>query len=189
MKQFFLSVLVVGIIFLIYLKFETPFFDNISLTTINNNESYADADTAEALSAEVVTDSVYAEDAGALMDAAVAGTSDATTEGVMDASKSDAEFPGGTTALRDYIEAHLKYPEDEKKRGVYGTSIVQFLVNTDGTISAPIIIHPIKNGPKCNKEVIRLIQSMPNWSPATIDGKDIPSLVTLPVKFELGNKE
>jgi periplasmic protein TonB len=185
MKQFFLSILVVGIIFLIYLKFETDFFENVSLTSINNNESYADADTVEVESAEAITDSVYQGDKDAVQNAVVAGESDVATEEVIDASRSDAEYPGGMLALSKYIVEHLKYPEDERKKGIHGTCKVQFVVNIDGSISIPTIITPIKNGTKCNKEALRVIKAMPHWVPATINGKDMPSVVSLPIKFEL----
>jgi TonB family protein len=180
MKQFFLSILVVVILFLIYLKFETQFFENLSLPKIDTSSSN---DVSEVSSMDAITDSVFQVDEGAAQNAVIAGESDVATEEVMDASRSDAEYPGGMMALRDYIAENLKYPEDERKKGIHGTCNVQFVVNADGTISVPTIISPIKNGPKCNKEVIRLIKSMPEWVPAAINGKDISSVVSLPIKF------
>jgi TonB family protein len=184
MKQFFLSVFVVVVIFLIYLKLETRFFENVSLPSINN-ASIA-ADSAEALSAESIRDSVYSENVEVAQDAVIAVESAVATEEVMDASRSDAEYPGGTLALASYLSANLKYPEDERKKGIEGTCYVQFVVNADGSISVPTIIKPIKNGTKCNKEALRIIKAMTHeWVPATINGKDIPSVVTLPIKFRI----
>jgi TonB family protein len=182
MKQFFISILVVGVLFLVYLKLETQFFENLSLPRINTSSSN---DVSEVSSMDAITDSVFQVDEGAAQNAVIAGESDVATEEVMDASRSDAEYPGGMMALRDYIAENLKYPEDERKRGIHGTCNVQFVVNTDGSISIPTIITPIKNGTKCNKEALRVIKAMPHWVPATINGKDMPSVVSLPIKFEL----
>jgi periplasmic protein TonB len=182
MKQFFLSILVVGILFLVYLKLETDFFENLNLSATN---TFSSADTTNVADMETSTDSVFQGDGSPVQNAIIAGESDVVTEEVMDASRSDAEYPGGMMALRDYISEHLIYPEDERKRGIHGTCNVQFVVNTDGSISIPTIITPIKNGTKCNKEALRVIKAMPHWVPATINGKDMPSVVSLPIKFEL----
>jgi TonB family protein len=181
MKQIFLSLLVISVLFLIYLKTETHFFENLSLPEINRLSTTDTAINAE----EVFADSVYQGDNGEAQDAQVAGQSEAALDAVADASRSEAQYPGGMAALTSFIGWNLKYPEDERKRGINGTCVVQFVVNADGTISVPTIISPIKNGPKCNKEVIRLIKSMPEWVPATINGKDMPSVVSLPIKFEI----
>ncbi len=183
MKKVFLSLLVICVLFLIYLKTETNFFNHVTLSDLE-----FPADTSVALSEEAITDSVYQEDGGEAQGAVIAGTSDVPqTEEAMDASKSDAEFPGGNIALRNYISDNLKYPIDEKIKGIQGTCIIQFVVNADGTIAVPTIISPIKNGSKCNKEALRIIQSMPQWVPGTFNGKDVPSIVTLPIKFDINN--
>jgi periplasmic protein TonB len=192
MKQFFLSVFVIGVIFIIYLKFETSFFENLSMPKFETKDSIADS--TEVFNPEVATDSLYTENAGDMQSVVIANETDVATEAVrdaasdavMDASRSEAQYPGGNEALASYFTNYLKYPEDERKRGVEGTCYVQFVVNADGSISSPIIIKPIKNAPKCNKEALRVIKAMPHeWVPATINGRDVSSVVTLPIKFEI----
>jgi periplasmic protein TonB len=37
------------------------------------------------------------------------------------------------------------------------------------------------------KEAIRVLRKMPNWVPATVDGKNVPMFFSLPVNFALSN--
>ncbi|MBA5792885.1 energy transducer TonB [Flavobacterium sp. xlx-214] len=43
------------------------------------------------------------------------------------------------------------------------------------------------NEPSLNKEVIRVIKSMPKWNPALENGEPIRSDFTLPIKIKINN--
>lgn len=82
-----------------------------------------------------------------------------------------------------YIENHLVYPSKEKKKGVEGSVVVQFLINRHGAVSeAEIIKSANKN---FDKAVLKAIYEMPNWNPAQINGRPVLYRYTLPVKFKL----
>lgn len=56
------------------------------------------------------------------------------------------EFPGGMDKLLDWIYETLVYPEDARKLGLQGRSIVQFMVYKTGQIGEAEVIHrPIMN--------------------------------------------
>ena len=94
-----------------------------------------------------------------------------------------AEFPGGRKALIEYLSNNTKYPKYAKEKGIEGRVIVQFVVNVDGSISNLSIKESISDD--LNIEAIRVIESMPNWSPAEMDGKKVKALFSLPIVFTL----
>lgn len=96
------------------------------------------------------------------------------------------EFPGGLTALNDYLSSNLKYPKKEKKKGIEGTSYLQFKVNKDGTLSDISIIKGLS--PACDAEAVRLIKNSPPWKPGKQNGKVMTTNFVLPVKFALDKK-
>ena len=93
------------------------------------------------------------------------------------------EFPGGITALIKYIYGNVKYPDDAKYYGYQGKVYVQFVVNTDGTISNVNVEHGVCS--LLDEESIRVIKSMPAWIPGENEGNKIKVRLTFPVSFVL----
>lgn len=93
------------------------------------------------------------------------------------------EFPGGHVALEKYLENHLQYPEVAQENGTQGRVTVQFVVNTDGSISDAQVVRGLDSS--CNGEALRLINSMPRWIPGQQDGKNVRVRYILPVTFRL----
>ena len=56
-----------------------------------------------------------------------------------------------------------KYPTISQETGSQGKVIVQFVVDKDGTISNPEVVRGVD--PYLDKEAIRVISSMPKWTP------------------------
>ncbi len=96
---------------------------------------------------------------------------------------SEASFPGGDKALNEYIKNCMVYPAEARENNIGGVVNTSFVINEDGTVSDIKIRSGIGGG--CNQEAVRIISSFPLWVPASKDGKPIPSLVTLPVQFNL----
>lgn len=93
-----------------------------------------------------------------------------------------AEFPGGSRALLDFIKSNLQYPE-AARGGFEGTVWAGCTVNEDGTLSD---FH-IRRGlhPDLDAEAIRVLKLMPNWIPGKENGHPVRILYTIPVKFKL----
>lgn len=93
------------------------------------------------------------------------------------------QFPGGQIAMLKYIMENMKYPEQAMKEGIQGRVAVRFIVEKDGSISdvKPILsVHPL-----LNKEAVRVVKSMPKWSPGKQNGKPVRVRFNLPVMFKL----
>lgn len=93
------------------------------------------------------------------------------------------EFPGGMEGILGYIAKNIKYPEEAQKKGIKGRVVAQFIVNTDGHLSDFKVLRGVD--PQLDAEALRVIQSMPKWTPGKHEGKIVPVYYTLPVIFEL----
>jgi len=93
------------------------------------------------------------------------------------------EFPGGEEALMSYIAHNIKYPTSAMENEISGKVIVEFVVDKNGKIIKPKIVKSLN--PDCDKEVIRVLRSMPAWTPGKQRGIPVRVSYKLPVKFTL----
>ena len=95
----------------------------------------------------------------------------------------NAVFIAGKDALQKYIWKHQIYPDLAKEYGIEGVVRVSFKVATDGHIGD---IHVVKSlGFGCDEAAIKLIQQMPNWESAQLNGVPTESLRYLEFRFNL----
>lgn len=93
------------------------------------------------------------------------------------------EFPGGLQALLQHISNELKYPETAKDNGIEGMVVVQFVVKADGTVGDVKVTRSLD--PDCNKEAVRLVRSLPRWTPGRHNGRAVTVYYTLPIRFRI----
>lgn len=92
-------------------------------------------------------------------------------------------FPGGETALMDYILKNTVYPEDAKDAGIEGKVFVEFIVEKDGSVSGATVING--TGSSLDRESLRLVSSMPKWQPGEQGGKPVRIKLVLPFMYKL----
>lgn len=92
-------------------------------------------------------------------------------------------FPGGESAMQKFVADNLKYPESAQKAGIQGRVTVRFIVGKTGDISDVRVIRGID--PECDAEAVRMIQSMPKWTPGKQNGIAVPVYFTLPIVYRL----
>ncbi|MBK7311985.1 MAG: energy transducer TonB [Sphingobacteriaceae bacterium] len=96
-----------------------------------------------------------------------------------------AEYVGGNDAMEKYIIANLKYPAkletdtSIKTRKVF----MKFMVDKTGKVTDVSVMKGIKGCKDCSEEAIRVVSTMPNWSPAIEANQAIDSWFTLPISF------
>jgi TonB family protein len=95
------------------------------------------------------------------------------------------EFPGGQSALKEFISHSVKYPEDARKNGIQGRVFVQFVVSKDGSVKDATIIRSAD--PLLDKEALRVVNTMPAWKPGKQKGKAVDVSFTVPVAFALSD--
>lgn len=92
-------------------------------------------------------------------------------------------YPGGPDALAKFFADNIKYPAEAKKSGLEGKVFISFIVEKDGSISAPVIAKSLSD--KCDKEVLRVVKLMGKWTPGKNGGKLVRTKVTCPIAFQL----
>lgn len=93
-------------------------------------------------------------------------------------------FPGGPAALMKYLGNNIRYPSLARENSLEGKVIVKFYIDTDGTVRDPQVLKDGVGG-GCGDEAVRVIKSMPKWSPGSQRGKNVKVYYTLPVTFKL----
>ena len=102
---------------------------------------------------------------------------------VYDVAEQMPEYPGGMPAMFEFLMKNLQYPKDAEKQKVEGRVMVMFVVETDGSISDVKVAK--KTFPSLDAEAVRVVQSMPKWTPGRDKGKVVRVQYTLPVSFRL----
>lgn len=95
----------------------------------------------------------------------------------------DPEFPGGQTALMQYLQSNLKYPTMAREAGIQGTVFVTFVVERDGSITDVRILRGVGGG--LDEEAIRVVQNMPRWTAGRQRGQAVRVQFNLPIRFVL----
>ena len=106
-----------------------------------------------------------------------------TNQKVFDTVEQMPEYPGGMQAMIEFLQTNMKYPEDAAKQKVEGRVMVQFVVETDGSVSD---VHVAKQVfPSLDAEAIRVVQAMPKWMPGKEKGKVVRVKYNLPIVFRM----
>lgn len=92
-------------------------------------------------------------------------------------------FPGGQAEMMKYISKNLIYPQIAKEIGIQGRVIVSFVIEKDGSLTNIKVAKDI--GGNCGEEAVRIIKSMPKWTPGKNKGKVVRTQISIPIIFSL----
>ena len=118
------------------------------------------------------------------------------------------QYPGGISELMKFLSYNIKYPVEAEHYGVEGRVLVNFFVETDGTVSDIKVVNAdLKNRLSDKKfskyseqdkfamrekgegqlkeEALRVVRKMPNWEPALRRGEKVRVKYSLPITFKL----
>jgi len=96
-----------------------------------------------------------------------------------------AVFKGGDKAMYQFIADSLVYPVKALENGVSGRVTVQFVVDTDGSIS-DVRIRGRRLGSGCEEAAMDVVKKMSGqWTPAMQRDKPVRMRFILPIKFQL----
>jgi protein TonB len=93
------------------------------------------------------------------------------------------EFPGGESLLLKYVADSTRYPKDAKTQGIQGKVIVRFMVKADGSVSDVSVLKGVN--PSLDKESIRVVKTLPKFTPGELKGKTVPVWFMIPIQFSL----
>jgi len=93
-------------------------------------------------------------------------------------------YPGGEQALALYLNRNIRYPKTAQEQNISGTIFVQFVVQPDGSISDVHTVGAPKGG-GLEEESLRVVNSMPKWTPGTQHGRKVAVQFNLPIRYNL----
>ena len=118
------------------------------------------------------------------------------------------QYPGGVQELIKFLSNNIKYPVEAEHYGVEGRVLINFVVETDGTVSdMKVVDTELKDRLSDKKfskysdidkyamreqgegqlkeEALRVVGKMPHWEPAKRRGQPARVRYTLPISFKL----
>ena len=95
----------------------------------------------------------------------------------------EPEYPGGINELLKTLGMNLRYPAEAMATNIQGRVVVRFVVTEKGKIASPEVIKSVS--PELDAEAIRVLQTLSDFNPGTIDGKPVSVYYTLPITFKL----
>ena len=94
------------------------------------------------------------------------------------------QFPGGDSALMKYLQSHIVYPPMAAENNVEGRVVVQFLVDkTTGKVGDAKVVRSVDKN--LDREAIRLVKSLRNFTPGQHNGQPVDVWYVLPVTFKM----
>jgi TonB family protein len=93
------------------------------------------------------------------------------------------DFPGGAAAQQMWLMRNMHYPDDAFEQNITGKVYVEFTVEVTGMIEDVAL----KKGryPSLDQEALRLVKSMPRWTPGYVDGKAVRVRLVIPLTWAL----
>ena len=95
------------------------------------------------------------------------------------------EFPAGMRSFQDYLARNVRYPAAADAAKVTGKVFVNLIIRDDGRITDVQVLKGIGFG--CDQEAVRVISSMPNWTPGKQSGRPVNVKYNLIVPFGPNN--
>lgn len=93
-------------------------------------------------------------------------------------------FPGGPQAMTRFLVDNIHYPAVAAENGIQGKAVCSFIISKDGSVTDVEVVRSAGD-PSLDREAVRLIKSMPKWTPGTIKGKPVRVKLSAPVHFRL----
>ena len=94
-------------------------------------------------------------------------------------------YPGGPEAFNRFIREEMQYPQPEKTKEIQGYVYLKFEVNEQGKIENAKVVNGVPGGPNLAREALRLLEIMPSWLPATLNGRPVKAEHYISLNFKL----
>lgn len=111
------------------------------------------------------------------------GTGESESNSVFDFVEEMPSFEGGEAALMRHISKKIRYPRQAITEQIEGIVVVSFVVNRNGKVTDATVLKGLGYG--TDEEALRVIQSLPDWSPGKQNGKPVAVRYTVPIRFNL----
>jgi len=82
-----------------------------------------------------------------------------------------------------FLNTNIRYPSAAARANIQGRVTLQFIVEKDGTVTSPKVLKGIGFG--ADEEAVRVVSSMPQWTPGMQNGRSVRVYYTIPIMFTL----
>jgi TonB family protein len=106
-----------------------------------------------------------------------------TTENVFNYVEEMPRYPGGDAAMVKFVQENLRYPIVAQEANIQGTVVVRLIISSEGKVGNVTVVKSVD--PVLDEEAIKLVKTMPNWTPGKKDGKPVGVYFQLPMRFKL----
>ena len=114
-------------------------------------------------------------------------TNDKPNEEIFKAVEQMPQFSGGEAALMKYIDSHINYPPMAAQNNVQGRVILQFVVDKTGKVGEVKVVRSVDKD--LDNEAVRIIKTLPEFTPGRQNGQAVSVWYTLPVTFKLPQED
>ena len=90
-------------------------------------------------------------------------------------------FPGGEEAFQRFLRTATQYPARALQQGISGKVHVRFVVDEVGRIRDAEVLKGLGYG--LDEEALRLVRTMPWWTPGTLQGRPVRVSYALAIGF------
>jgi TonB family protein len=112
------------------------------------------------------------------------GTASGTADTVHHVQEMPA-FPRGEKAYARFIKRNVRYPKEAYKKDLQGKVYVEFTIDTTGQVTDVEVRRGVPGAPMLDEEAVRVIKSMPRWTPGRSDGKPVKVRFVQKISFTL----
>lgn len=105
-------------------------------------------------------------------------------DGVYEMTDVRPAYPGGQSALEDYINNNIEYQQPAIDNNTEGTVDVQFVVDENGNVSSVKTVGK-ELGSGLDDEAVKVISNMPKWTPGKVKGKNVKTRMVLPITYKI----
>lgn len=88
------------------------------------------------------------------------------------------EYPEGMNAFYHLVGKNFRMPDEDVKGKIFAS----FVIEADGSLAEPKIIHDIGFG--TGAELIRVLRLSEKWIPGELEGRPVRMLYSLPINIQ-----
>jgi TonB family protein len=96
-------------------------------------------------------------------------------------------YPGGTDSLVAFARRNIRYTDAAVQAGSHGRVVLEFTVDTAGYVVDEKVIRGIRND--LDSMCLSMLQKIPRWEPATVNGKAVIVRFNWSVLFSLAKRK
>jgi TonB family protein len=93
------------------------------------------------------------------------------------------EFPGGDTAMMNFIAVNTEYPEIARENNIEGRVYITFIIDASGNVTNVSVARGVD--PNLDEEAKRVVKLMPAWKPGKQGGQAVAVSYIIPIEFSL----